>query len=239
MIRSLHRLGVSACVLLAVACTPTMHWEAKSASDFTPSGHTVSVLGVYKDGQMSAEAWDALRPRLEPLMGGRECEIAAGGRLANGPLFTAVDEYTRTNGPTEDLLAQLAPAAQGDLILVLVEAGSLPPPPAKVSVVNSPAPAGPSATGSTGAAGLNTFAQKKHSGNPADQNVLQLTASLFSVAQRRSVALIDLQYSGDSVAEAESEFTARFGRLLPATTCRGWDWHTNVDPEQIRKLAAE
>jgi hypothetical protein len=237
VIRSLKSVCILACAASTVACSQRVRWDAKFASNFTPSGHTVSVFGVYKDGQMSSEAWDALRPRLEPLLGGRECDAARSGPAASDdPLFTAVDDYARTNGPTDDLLAQLAPAAQGDLILVLVEAGSLPPA-EKVSVVDSPAPAGPSPNAAKGTNGLGMYAPKKRTGPEPD--VLQLSASLFSVAQGRAVALFDMRYAGDSIAEAEREFTTRVGRLLPATTCKGWDWHAKVDPERIRKLAEE
>jgi hypothetical protein len=236
VIKSSHSVRVFALVASTVACNSSAHWDTKFASGFTPAGHTVSVFGVYKNGQMSAEAWDALRPRLGPLLGGRQCEIAGSDPLANDALFTAVDDYTRTNGPTEDLLAQLAPAARGDLILVLVEAGSLPPQ-ENISVVNSQAP-GPSPMASKGTAGLSAFAPKKGS-TVGEHDVLQLSALLFSVAQGRSVGLIDMQYSGDSVGDAEGEFTARVEQLLPATTCRGWDWHAGVDPDRIRKLAQE
>jgi len=238
VIRSSRSVSILALAATAVACTPKVHWDATSASDFRPSGHIVSVFGVYKDGQMSSDAWSTLRPRLEPVLGGRRCEIAHGDLLTNDPLLAAVDDYARTNGPTDDLLAQLAPAAEGDLILVLVEAGRLPAPDEKVSVVNSPSPRGPSPMGSQGGAGFSTFARDKRSGG-GDSDVLQLSASLFSVAQGRSVALIDLRYSGQSTDEAEREFTAGLARLLPAATCRGWDWHTHVDAERIRKLAEE
>ncbi len=237
MIRSSESVCLFAFAASIVACSPKVHWDAKSALDFTPSGHTVSVFGVYKDGQMNSEAWDALRARLEPVLGGRRCEIAESDRRAESPLFAAVDDYARTNGPTDELLTQLAPAAEGDLILVFVEAGSLPAPEEKVSVVNSQAP-GPSPAAGKGSAGFAAFAPSKRPGGP-DRNVLQLSASLFSVAQGRSVALIDLQYAGESVDEAEREFTAGVGRLIPAATCKGWDWHAKVDPEQIKKLAAD
>jgi hypothetical protein len=237
VIRSLQSVCFAAFAATTVACGQKVRWDAKFAPNFTPAGHTVSVFGVYKDGQMSAEAWDTLRPRLEPFLGGHGCEIADSSPDAReASLLTAVDDYARTNGPTDDLLAQLAPAAEGDLILVLVEAGS-PPAPEKVSVVDSQGPAGPNPSAAKGTNGLAIYAPKKRTGPEPD--VLQLSASLFSVAQGRAVALFDMRYAGDSVAEAESEFTARVGRLLPATTCKGWDWHANVDPERIRKLAEE
>jgi hypothetical protein len=238
VIRCSRSVSILALAVASVACSPSVRWNATSTSDFRPSGHTVSVFGVYKDGQMSSDAWSALRPRLEPVLGGHRCEIAHGDRPTDDPLLTAVDDYTRTNGPTDDLLAQLAPAAGGDLILVLVVAGRLPAPDEKVSVVNSPSPKGPSPMGSKGSAGFSTFARDKR-GGAGDSDVLQLSASLFSVAQGRSVAMIDLQYSGQSTDAAEREFTAGLARLLPAATCRGWDWHTHVDAERIRKLAEE
>lgn len=242
VIRFFDSARVVAVAASMVSCTPRLQWDTKLAPGFTASGHTVSVFGVYKDGQMSPEAWDALRPRLEPLLGGRACEIARGDSLAQdeSPVLAAVDEYARTNGPTDDLLAQLGPAARGDLILVVVEAGNLPPPDPKATVVDSPGPAGPSAQGSSGSnsSGLSTFAPKRHSG-AKNQDVLQLSASLFSVSQGRSVALVDLQYSGESVDEAIAEFAARVGRLFPGTTCAGWNWQANVDPERIRKLVEQ
>jgi hypothetical protein len=209
----------------------------KLAPGFSSSGHTISVFGVYKDGQMSPEAWDALRARLEPLLGGHECEIARGSssQQSDSPLSAVIDDYTRTNGPTDDLLTQLAPAARGDLILVLIQAGKLSPG-EKVSVVDSPSPAGPGAGGGHGGAtGFATFAPNKHSDKERD--VLQLSASLFSVSQERSVALVDMKYSGDSADEAIGEFTDRVRRLLPASKCAGWNWDAKVDPEGIRKLA--
>jgi hypothetical protein len=234
-------LSIASVLTLSVvtfACSPTVQWEAKVAPDFTPSGHAVSVFGVYKDGQMSSEAWSGLRPRLAPVLGRPDCAIALGDPLADEPLFKAIEEYARTNGPTDDLLAQLASAAEGDLILVLVEAGGLPVQEEKTSVVNTPAGSAPSPTGSKGTAGFAAFTPRKRPGGE-DRSVLQLSASLFSIAQRRSVAFIDMQYSGDSIDEAETAFAARVGRLLPATVCKGWDWHHGVDPERIRKLAAE
>lgn len=231
--------GIAALLLAAaLACgTPETQFAARFAPDFQPARHTISILGVYKDGQMSSEAWDAIRPRLEPLLGGRGCEIACGAPLASvdSRLSTAIEDYARANGPTDELLVQLGPAAQGDLILVLTEAGKLPSPEKKVSVVDSPSPRGPGPTGSGGRGGLSVFGSDHPSG-PEDHDLLQLSASLFSVPQGRSVALVDLQYRGTSVEEAASEFSAKLARSLPESSCRGWSWDTKVDAERIRSL---
>jgi hypothetical protein len=236
MNRSSSSVSVAAVAVCALGCSPQTHWDVNFAKGFVAPAHTVSVFGVYKDGQMDSEAWGALRPRLEPLLGGRECEPASNPALARTPLFAAIDDYARTNGPTDDLLAQLAPAAGGDLILVLMEAGR-PSPAAKISVVDSSAP-GPGPGATPGAAGLAAYAPKKHSDSDTSE-VLQLSASVFSVAQGRSVGLIQMTYSGDSVHEAEAEFTARIGSFLPASTCKGWNWSVGVSAARIQGLAEE
>jgi hypothetical protein len=48
-----------------------------------------------------------------------------------------------------------------------------------------------------------------------------------------------MQYSGDSLDDAEREFAARVGRLIPAATCKGWDWGAGIDPGRIRALAQQ
>jgi hypothetical protein len=170
---------------------------------------------------MSSEAWDELRPRIEASFGGSRCEAAYREPVGstNDPLPGAIGDYARTNGPTDDLLVQLAPAAQGDLILVLTVAGQLPVP-AKVTVHDAPRrPAG-----------------KGRSASDADPNMLQLSASLFSVARGHSVAMVDMKYTGSSARDAVEQFAARLSQSFPATVCRGWNWNVNIDPEPIRKL---
>ena len=86
---------------------------------------------------MSSDAWGQFAPRVERALGGSKCEIGytTGFALADGVLTRAIDDYTRANGPTDDLLAQLTPAARGDLIMVLIVAGQLPTP-VKVSLAD-------------------------------------------------------------------------------------------------------
>jgi hypothetical protein len=205
------------------------------APDFQHARHTVSVFGVFKDGQVSSEAWDALRPHLDPLLGGSQCAIACDARLAasDTPLFSAIDDYTRANGPSDDLLAELAPAALGDLILVLVEDGKLPEV-EKLSIVDSAPTKQPGPNPGHGS-GFSAFeSSKRRTGESGDR--LQLSASLYSIAQGRSVALLDLRYSGTSREEAIDEFAARLARALPETRCGGWAWRATVDADHIRRL---
>ena len=114
-------------LLAALACDPgDVHLSATVAPDFSPAAHSVSVLGVYKDGQMSADGWESLAPRLAATLGSGPCEPGYNALTSsNQPLADAIDDYTRDNGPTDDLLAFIAPAATGDLIPVLTFSATL------------------------------------------------------------------------------------------------------------------
>jgi hypothetical protein len=69
---------------------------------------------------------------------------------------------------------------------------------------------------------------------PPEVDQLDLSASLFSVPKAASVALVALQYSGESSDEAIAGFTAKLASALPGATCTGWNWETKIDPEAIR-----
>jgi hypothetical protein len=217
-----------ACLLAIVlsACASDTHYTTRLAPDFAPGRHTVSVFGVYKDGRMSPEAWTVFAPSSKDILGGVACEAAYGGTLlAHDPaLSSAVDDYATANGPTDDLMAQLAPAAQGDLILVLTIAGQLPVP-IKVSVHDPPR--------QIGAGGAYGLRGKK---GAIDNNALQITATFFSVALRHSVAVIDLEYTGTLVDEALEKFDAQLAQFLSTNSCAGWRKDAVLHPDQIRRL---
>jgi hypothetical protein len=70
---------------------------------------------------------------------------------------------------------------------------------------------------------------------PVDTNVLDISASLFSIAQGRSVALVSMEYSGTSVDDALSKFSMKLGRSLVGVSCVGWNWDSKIDADRIRK----
>jgi hypothetical protein len=213
----------------------------KLASDFAPAGHAVSVLGVYKDGQMSADAWETMAQTLSPSLGTADCadgysEVV---RSTNEALSSAIDDYARSNGPTDELLAQVAPAARGDLIVVITFAGKLPVAKAKttntVSTSSGPMGVGQSAPrGARGATG-GRHASGGRSFDEPDPNELDISATLFSIAQGRSIGLVAMQYSGQSVDDAVAKFAAQLRQALPQARCEGWDWTAKVDQERIRQ----
>jgi hypothetical protein len=230
-VSALREACLSACVLIFGACASNdAHFVTQFAPDFSPARHTVSVLGVYKDGQMSTEAWNAIAPRMAPSLGSPTCEAGYGNVLTktNGRLASAIDDYARDNGPTDELLTELAPAAHGELILVLTVAGK-PPVPKKVSVQDAPPAQGPQGAG-MGRRGRRGGGQGGGAGQGAreDPNLFEMSALLFSVSQERSVAVVSMQYAGQNVDEAVTNFAAKLRGALPATQCAGWDWNASI-----------
>jgi hypothetical protein len=211
----------------------------KLASDFAPGRHAVSVLGVYKDGQMSADAWETMAPTLSPSLGATDCSdgYSEAMRSTHEALSSAIDDYARSNGPTDELLAQLAPAARGDLIVVITFAGKLPAAKAKPSVATNSGPMGVGQSGARGARGGSGGRRTSNARSFAapDPNELDISATVFSVAQGRSVGLVAMQYSGESVDEAITRFAAQLRDALPQARCDGWDWTAKVDEERIRQ----
>jgi len=231
--------------LFAVAGCGTQDavYATNFAPDFTPAHHTVSVLGVFKDGRMSSEAWDAIAARIGASLGGTKCE-AAYAEIAtspNHPLFTAIDEYTQANGPTDDLLAKISPAAVGDLVLIVIVAGKLPTP-EKIKIqeetdkppgtANTVGGGGRGAPGGT-LGGMRNVGGRTFRGDPAAIDRLDLSASLFSVPKATSVALVALQYSGETIDDAVQKFTTKLSSSLPDARCVGWNWEAKIDPDAI------
>jgi hypothetical protein len=226
-----------------VACGDAS-FTTRFASDYVRDRHVVSVLGVYRDGRMSSDAWGSIGPKISAALGAKSCNIAYAEPLVstNGTLWSAIDDYARANGPTDDLLVQLAPAAKGDLILVLTFAGKVRGPvkgplaeeAAAASSGGGGGPGGPGGMGGRGAGGP-PRASGRHKEN-SDTNALDLSASVFSVARGHSVALVSMEYSGTSADEAIALFSAKLARELRGTTCAGWSWDAPVDAAHIRQM---
>ncbi len=231
-----------------VACGDAS-FTTRFASDYVRDRHVVSVLGVYRDGRMSSDAWGSIGPMISAALGAKSCSIAYAEPLVstNGTLWSAIDDYARANGPTDDLLVQLAPAAKGDLILVLTFAGKVRGPVkgplAEEASAASSGGGGPGGGGGAvggggmggrGAGGPGGRASR-HKEN-TDTNALDLSASVFSVARGHSVALVSMEYSGSSADEAIALFSAKLARELRGTTCAGWSWDAPVDASHIRQM---
>lgn len=213
-----------------------VRFTTKFATGFQPAQQRISVFGVYKDGRMSPDSWGAVAGRLAPALGAPSCEQAYSESFvgAEREIASAVDEYTLSNGPSDELLGQVAPAAQGDLVLVLTVAGRAPGPPkgAFAEDANGKGQRGPGGAGGPGPRGA-----PRGSSPLKDPSVLDLAAQIFSVAEGRSVGVIELEYAGVSGDDALARFAAKLGQALPGAKCVGWSWAGGkVDGAKIRSL---
>ena len=244
--RLLGTASVVSLPLLASCARSDTQFSAQFASDFTPAHHTVSVLAVYQDGQISTDAWHAIAVHLVPALGSSRCDFGYAGLIArNDPLTDSIDEYGREGSPI-DFLRPLASVAKGDLVLVLKMVGGLSgpdhggpssagwPPTTLPSSLGVPAERsrGPSSAmpgrGSLGvspappAAGRDTI--------PPGEGGLDISGYFFSVREARLVAVASIQYSGASLDEASAKFAAKVAQALPETTCAGWSFEPSTEP---------
>ncbi len=231
---------------LLCACSGDAQLSSRFASGFTRAPHTVSVFGVYKDGRMSSEAWEQVGPGLSRPFGAT-CEQAyAQIESRTQPLSGAIDDYARANGVGDDLLEQLAPAAQGDLILLITVAGRVGSKGANLpdtSTLATGAPGVGSSKYRTGSAIGSPMGPAPRSsggmGKPLDASAaFEMTASLYSVADKKAVGIVTLAYDGKSVDDAIAQLAARLGQELPGSRCGGWNWDAKVDEQRIRELGA-
>jgi hypothetical protein len=215
-------------------------FDVKYAPTFQRGG-SVSVLGVFREGRMSPETWDDIGPRLSTAFGRGVCPVAYDAKTvsAKPDLAAAIDEYARENGVTDDLLDQLAPAASGDAVLVITVAGR----PLSAGHGDAGSPGGPTSApiaqqrgmGRRGAMG-GTSAMAR---SAVDRNAFEMSASLFSVREHKSVALVSMGYSGQSGSEALQKFIAKLREALPNLPCVGWHLDTPIDEKKIREITRE
>jgi len=228
-------LLVAAAMTVLGGCADGSFSVQRSAA-FPRSGAALSVFGVFKDGRMSPEAWDDLRTRLNPILGATACETAYPEALnASGPeLSQAVDDFTRANGVTEDLLELLGPMAKGDLVLLVIMTGR--PHASKDATQDSPATPPPPARAG-GRRGYQSVGPGRTPGR--EPEAFEVAASLYSVRAHRSVGAISLRYTGQSKEEALQSFADRLAAELPLASCAGWNADVHVEATKVRKLESE
>ncbi len=214
-------------MILALACAScddiASSVSVKTAPGFTPGPATVSVLGIFRDGRMNSEAWTPLGPPLSAVLGQMAdlCDVGYSDRLqqADPDLYTFLEEDTRMNGITEDMLAKMAPKAEGDLVLMVTIHGRI----VQGAATHDEMPPQSSPALRPGAGARRPGARRSPSRGVAPGG-LQLSATFFSASQQKSVARMNMSYSGTSVDEAFRRFAAEISKLVPGGTCRGWKW---------------
>ena len=221
-------------VLAATAsCDGGAQFNANYAPGFTPgAARGVSIVGVFREGRLSQESWGMLGAPISAPLGQRLCEVAFGDRLqsVHPELYARIDEDVRANGVTDELLTQLAPKTDGELLVTIsvlgrVELGRLP--------AESPEP--PPGGGARGASvGGGHTRGRGRGGSPRQVafSGLELSASMFSVKQHRSVGRLSMRYGGSNIDEALKLFAGRLGAEMPGATCRPWSWGEAPAPTQ-------
>jgi hypothetical protein len=241
---------------VASGCHGDTDFDVKTANDFAPSGPvSVSVLGVFKDGFMSPETWDVLGPKISPSLHKQQCESGYDNAFVehNKGAASAVDEYTRANGVTEPLLTELAPAAQGDLMMLVTVSGhaqkdnSYRPDPGSPGI----APAAGRQGGGTGNGYGGGFGNNTSPSSPAFNGrtmpaasqrsniaVFEMTASFYSVSQKRSVAAVSMKYTGPREEDAIQLFAEKLHSVIPNATCVGFRKDLPLEEDRVRALPA-
>jgi hypothetical protein len=207
--------------LLALGACGEPGFTAKFAPGYSPAGKHISVFGIKRDGLMNRAGWAALGPNLSPAFNGNSCD------------------YTRANGVSDDLLAELAPIAKGDTIMLLTIAGHplLPPADLGSAVQGSKPPSSSSAHSRKRGGAANPANSDKASS--AHHDPFDVSATFYSIADHRSVAFLELSYDGSKIEEALSEFRNRLEEKFPGSTCSGWDWNVHVDEAKIHELSLQ
>jgi hypothetical protein len=230
------------CLALSAACFNEYTYKTQFVEGFKGGAHKVSVLGVFKDGRMDFEAWDALAPSFSGALGGKcaagyDTTFVAGHQTLAG----AIDDAVRADGLDDDLLKEIAPAAQGDLLVVFTLAGHVEK--AKIDVTGTqPGPAGGPAGGMGGGmngggpAGTHAPMPTGHRGPAVSTAALDLSATMFSPSKGASVAVVQLEYTGEDATEAVKEFAAKVGAAIPGSTCEGWNWSAPIDEHRLREM---
>lgn len=219
-----------------VGCAGTT-FGVQSAPGWSRANHQVSVFGIKRDGLMMRDGWHALGPEMPAPFSANHCDVAYSAQtFTNKPeLIAALDDYVRAHGITDALLAQLAPAAQGDSILLVEISGS----PQHSGDSGPPSAAAMGARGRVGMQG-GAFGGGTQQIGPTSSDSgggFQVYAVFVSVADKRSVAEIRMHYGGKRIDDALQQFNQRFELEFPGSKCRGWNWAAPVDPAAIKNLA--
>lgn len=201
-----------AIALLAGCASSDAQVRFGAADGWVATPTTVSVFGVLHDGRLDPLAWDDYSRALSPL--GRAC----GARYTRDWASTHADDAksiadeTRANGFTDDLLAKIARGAKGDAILVVSVSGK---PPrvlgheTRERIVNPMQMTKPAST---------TYVHTITDGNAFDVMV-----SVYSIKEHRSVAELEMTYTGKDQEDAVRRFAESFGKSFPGWTCAGWN----------------
>jgi hypothetical protein len=228
-------LTLASAPLVTAGCGDASFHVDRAAEFPKAAGASISIFGVYRDGRLAPEAWDSFRSHLTPLFGAAGCEpgypdvFAASGT----PVVQAVDDFTRANGVTDELLDRVASTAKGDLVLLIALTGR---PGVKADTEASPTRA---AAPSMRAGGRRGTPSSGSTHRAADAPAFEAVGIVFSPKAHRSVGAIRLSYTGASLDEALESFMAHLGAEMPKASCAGWKGDLHLEVGDVRRLESQ
>jgi hypothetical protein len=214
---------VLAAALSVCACGTDV--TVQRTPNYAPRDVTLSVLGVFKNGAMDAGAWNDWAPTVARATGNGACSAAFDDRMATAvpTLFSDLDESTRQDGITDEVLDRVATDALGNAILVLEVYGGV----AKVkkpgeaeATPQQPPASPPQAMGRGRRRGATPSAAPRE---PPPEK-LEVSIGVYSIRDRQVVASVQMRADADASADATQELSGKLRETLHGAKCAGWTW---------------
>ena len=220
--------GLTLCAFCDAGCASDgVPFELRSGPELAESNRTISIFGFFRDGALTVAAEPSLGPKPWSFLGDA-CDVAYGPTLvrANPRLARTTDDYARSNGITDELLAVFAPAAEGAMIMSVSMSGQVTIDDAGAEPTAGPPPSSPprggGGRGHRGGGG--TMPSGSSHRHAVDHEAIELSASFYAVGVERSVAIAETRYVGPSTEAAWKAFSTKLATALPGATCRAGRW---------------
>jgi hypothetical protein len=222
-------------VLVFFACGDAS-FRVKMPEGFREAHRTVSVVGIYREGRLSPDYFDQIAPTIEGALG-RGCDQGYGEALksADPTLYEELDQESRQDGVTDDVLARMSPGALGDTLMVIQLYGPIGAPgkrPTKGGA-SAPLPQTP-APYSRGAGSMSGRGPRAGGGEepraPQSTSDVQIAATLYSRKDHSFVGEVALTYNGKDVDKALRRFGERLNSEMSGAKCAGWKWPADAAP---------
>jgi len=270
-IRALRTIALSfLSVYVLAACATTGEGQPAvnivSASD-PAKPESVSVFGVFRNGRMSPEGWEDFGKVLSAPFSNGICKAAFDVVFndASRELADAIDDYTKENGVSDELLEKFAPFAKGDTMVLIAMDGQLP----KLAAVSAGQPPQAAQPPSSSGQGNNGGSGPGQGGGPGggrggmgrggggmsrggmggrgrqsvpaqnakpDKGSWELTAYFYSVRLHHSTKQVTLKQQGQDIDGDLKLFAAKLGTEIPNVPCHGWESLGKLNANSIRAL---
>jgi hypothetical protein len=195
----------------------------KTATGYSGQSSTVSVLGVYAAGRMNPEHWLEMAPAVATIFGpGCEPGFNDGLQQTKPRWFSMIDQQTRDEGVTEDMLRQIAPAARGGTI-GLIETEWVEPPEPTPDSPASPVAQPARGRGRGGGRGRSSGSSEARPKARAE-SLFAVEALAFSVEKRAFVAEVRATGTYKDKKQTLKLFVDQLRKTFTGSSCTGWQW---------------